>query len=69
MTIRIFWIPIILGVAQGSVLVPLLFILYTADIPTLFSRHLATGHLFADDVQAYVHRPPSYIFTSSSLFR
>src|SRR6218665_2623550 len=25
----------------------------------LFSKYSATGHLFADDVQAYVHGPPS----------
>jgi len=41
------------------VLGPLLFILYTADVPTLFSKYSATGHLFADDVQAYVRGPPS----------
>ena len=28
-------------------------------IPTLFSEYSATGHLFADDIQAYVHGPPS----------
>src|SRR5678815_893665 len=44
---------------QGSVLGPLLFILYTAGIPSLFPNHSAIGHLFADDVQAYVCGPPS----------
>ena len=37
----------------------LLFILFTADITSLISNHSATGHLFADDVQAYVHGSPS----------
>ena len=43
------WIPIKLGVPQGSVLGPLLFILYTADILSLLPPSKAAGHLFADD--------------------
>src|ERR1700733_13685092 len=30
-----------------------------SSIPSLFPIHSATGHLFADDTQAYVHGPPS----------
>ena len=37
----------------------LFLILCTADIPTLFPRYVATGGLFSDDVQEYVHGPPS----------
>src|SRR6218665_1615543 len=33
---------------------------------TLFSIYSATGHLFADDVQAYVHGPPSGHFLLAS---
>src|SRR6218665_496530 len=54
---RTSWVPIVLGVPQGSVLGPLLFLLFTADITKLISFQSARGHLFADDVQAYVQVP------------
>ena len=59
---RTCWIPLKFGVPQGSVLGPLLYIMFTADIPLLFSKHSASGHLYADDTQAFVHGSPAQQF-------
>src|SRR6218665_1524385 len=62
--------PVQFGVPQGCVLGPLLYILFTADISRLFAKCSASGHLYADDVQAYnymyVHRPPSQFLDITS---
>src|SRR6218665_3908906 len=60
------WVPVQFGVPQGSVLGPLLYILFTADISGLFAKYSASGHLYADDVQAYVHGPPSQFLDITS---
>ena len=51
------WSPIQFGVPQGSVLGPLLYLLYTSDLSAILNSGGLSAHLYADDTQAYIHGP------------
>lgn len=49
--------PVFRGVPQGSILGPLLFILYSADVINTISH--CRYHMYADDIQVYISFPPN----------
>jgi hypothetical protein len=46
-------VPLLFGVAQGSVLGPIVFILYTTPLYQLFRAFGVDSHFFSDDSQLY----------------
>ena len=53
------WVSVPYGLPQGSVLAPLLFVLYTSDLGAIFQLYGVSSHQFADDTQALLHGPAS----------
>jgi hypothetical protein len=52
---RSLWVPAPVGLPQGSVLGPLLYIIYTADLGSLLAAAAVLSQSYADDLQAYIH--------------
>jgi len=58
------WHEVVSGIPQGSILGPLLFILYITDLPSFCSDTHTKLYIYADDTKLYRH-----IFKSEDLYK
>jgi len=56
--------PLLCGVPQGSVLGPILFIMYTTPLSSLLSNSGINHHLYADDTQLFMSFSPQFYPTN-----